>query len=202
MAVIGVSLSSGLLNLTSWLGNVIMLTMAGLFAAAAVYQFSKNRHHHQFAYAALASLMCSGLLRAMESFANQSAWNNPDRLTERTRIRSESTANQTRMTARIGSSSPPESGTGRQPDRRRGRATPRRGQRTQSAAKERISDGSRRTECPRDPHPVADRASWSPWNANDRYSARRSGSWATASACSPKPGSSDAYFRFSDPRFR
>jgi len=49
------------------------------FAAAAVFQFSKGRHHHQFAYAALASLMCSGLLRAMESFANQSAWNNPDR---------------------------------------------------------------------------------------------------------------------------
>ena len=73
------NLSNGVLNLTSWLGNVIMPTLAGLFAAAAVYQFSKNRHHHQFAYAALASLMCSGLLRAMESFANQSAWNNPDR---------------------------------------------------------------------------------------------------------------------------
>jgi hypothetical protein len=74
-----VSLSNGVLNLTSWLGNVIMPTLAGLFAAAAVYQFSRNRHHHQFVYAALASLMCSGLLRAMESFANQSAWNNPDR---------------------------------------------------------------------------------------------------------------------------
>ena len=58
------SLSNGLLNLTNWLGNVIMQTMAGLFAAAAIHQFSKNRHHHQFAYAALASLMCSGLLRA------------------------------------------------------------------------------------------------------------------------------------------
>jgi hypothetical protein len=74
-----VSLSNGLLNLTNWLGNVIMPTLAGLFAAAAVYQFSKSRYHHQFAYAALASLMCSGLLRAMESFATQSAWNNPDR---------------------------------------------------------------------------------------------------------------------------
>ena len=73
------SLSNGLLNLTSWLGNVIMPTLAGLFAAAAVYQFGKNRHHQQFAFAALASLMCSGLLRTMESFANQSVWNNPDR---------------------------------------------------------------------------------------------------------------------------
>ena len=73
------SLSNGLLNLTSWLGNVVMPTLAGLFAAAAVYEFSKGRHHHRFAYAALASLMCSGLVRVMESFANQSAWNNPDR---------------------------------------------------------------------------------------------------------------------------
>ena len=73
------SLSNGVLNLTNWLGNVIMPTLAGLFAATAVYQFSRNRSHHQFAYAALASMMCSGLLRAMESFANQAAWNNPDR---------------------------------------------------------------------------------------------------------------------------
>ena len=36
------SLSNGLLNLTSWLGNVIMPTMAGLFAAAAIYRFSKG----------------------------------------------------------------------------------------------------------------------------------------------------------------
>jgi hypothetical protein len=27
----------------------------------------------------MASLMCSGLLRALESFSNQAAWNNPDR---------------------------------------------------------------------------------------------------------------------------
>ena len=36
-----VNLSNGLLNLTNWLGNVIMPTMAGLFAAAAIYRFSK-----------------------------------------------------------------------------------------------------------------------------------------------------------------
>ena len=35
------SLANGLLNLTNWLGNVIMPTMAGLFAAAAIYHFSK-----------------------------------------------------------------------------------------------------------------------------------------------------------------
>ena len=74
-----VNLSNGLLNLTNWLGNVIMPTMAGLFAAAAVYRFSKGHPYSHLGYAALASLMCSGLLRAMESFSNQAAWNNPDR---------------------------------------------------------------------------------------------------------------------------
>src|ERR1700728_2279719 len=74
-----VNLSNGLLNLTNWLGNVIMPTMAGLFAAAAVYRFSKGHPYSHLGYAALASLMCSGLLRAMESFSNQAGWNNPDR---------------------------------------------------------------------------------------------------------------------------
>ena len=71
--------ANGLLNLTSWLGNVIMPTIAGLFAAAAVFNFSKGRHYQSFAYAALASLMCSGLLRVLESFSNHAAWNDPDR---------------------------------------------------------------------------------------------------------------------------
>jgi hypothetical protein len=70
---------NGMLNLTSWLGNVIMPTVAGLFAAAAIFNFTKGRNYQHLAYAALASLMCSGLLRALESFSNQAAWNNPDR---------------------------------------------------------------------------------------------------------------------------
>ena len=73
------SLANGLLNLTSWLGNVIMPTVAGLFAAAAIFHFSKGRSYQHLAYAALASMMCSGLLRVLESFSNQAAWNNPDR---------------------------------------------------------------------------------------------------------------------------
>ena len=73
------NLSNGLLNLTNWLGNVIMPTMAGLFAAAAIYRFSKGQTYQPLGYAALASLMCSGLLRAMESFSNQASWNSPDR---------------------------------------------------------------------------------------------------------------------------
>jgi hypothetical protein len=71
--------ANGILNLASWLGNVIMPTVAGLFAAAAIFHFSKGRNYQHLAYAALASLMCSGLLRALESFANQADWNDPDR---------------------------------------------------------------------------------------------------------------------------
>jgi len=71
--------ANGILNLANWLGNVIMPTVAGLFAAAAIFHFSKGRNYQHLAYAALASLMCSGLLRALESFANQAAWNDPDR---------------------------------------------------------------------------------------------------------------------------
>jgi hypothetical protein len=74
-----VNLANGLLNLTNWLGNVIMPTMAGLFAAAAIYRFSKGQPYSHFGCAALASLLCSGLLRAMETFSSQAAWNNPDR---------------------------------------------------------------------------------------------------------------------------
>lgn len=71
--------ANGLLHLTSWLGNVIMPTIAGLFAAAAVYHLSKGRHYQHLAYAALASLMCSGLLRVLESFSNHAEWSDPDR---------------------------------------------------------------------------------------------------------------------------
>jgi hypothetical protein len=39
-----VNLANGLLNLTNWVGNVIMPTVAGLFGAAAIYHFSKGRH--------------------------------------------------------------------------------------------------------------------------------------------------------------
>jgi hypothetical protein len=72
------SLQNGMLNLTNWLGNVIMPTIAGLFAAAAVYRFNKAQPWQHFTWAGMASLMCSGLLRVLESFSNQAAWNNPD----------------------------------------------------------------------------------------------------------------------------
>jgi hypothetical protein len=70
---------NGLLNLTNWAANVIMPTLAGLFAAAAVYRFSKSQPHSHYAYAGFASLMCSWLLRVLESFAQQADANSPDR---------------------------------------------------------------------------------------------------------------------------
>src|SRR5579863_2992284 len=69
----------GILNLTNWLGNVIMPTIAGLFAAGAVYRFGKAQPHTHLAHAAFAALMCSGLLRALEAFAQQAGANDPDR---------------------------------------------------------------------------------------------------------------------------
>ena len=69
----------GLLNLTNWVANVILPTVAGLFAAAAIYTFSKARPYSHFSYAALAALMCSGMLRALETFASQSGASDPDR---------------------------------------------------------------------------------------------------------------------------
>ena len=73
------SFANGVLNLTNWFGNVVMPTIAGLLAAAAIYHFSKGRQYQHLAYAALASLMSSGLLRVLESFSNRAAWNDPDR---------------------------------------------------------------------------------------------------------------------------
>src|SRR5260370_37768944 len=70
---------NGLLNLTNWTGNVIMPTLAGLFFAAAVYRFSKAQPYSHLGYAGFASLMCSGLLRALETFAQQAGPNDPDR---------------------------------------------------------------------------------------------------------------------------
>src|SRR5216683_658985 len=55
----------GLLNLTNWLGNVILPTLAGLFLAGAVFHFSKGRPFQHCSYAGFAALMCSGLLRAL-----------------------------------------------------------------------------------------------------------------------------------------
>jgi hypothetical protein len=72
-------METGILNLTNWLGNVIMPTLAGLFFAAAIYTFSRGLHWSRFAHAGFAALLCSGILRLLESFSQTAAWNDPDR---------------------------------------------------------------------------------------------------------------------------
>ncbi len=72
------SVYHGLLNLTNWTGNVIMPIMAGLFLVVTVLNFSRARETSRPMYAALLCLLVSGLLRAMETFATQRAWNDPD----------------------------------------------------------------------------------------------------------------------------
>jgi hypothetical protein len=70
---------NGLLNLTNWAGNVIMPTVAGLLFVAAVYRFAKAQAYSHLSWAGFAALMCSGLLRALEGFAQQAGPNDPDR---------------------------------------------------------------------------------------------------------------------------
>jgi hypothetical protein len=69
----------GVLNLTNWMANVVMPTLAGLFFAAAVYRFSRGLPVANLGYSGFAALMCSGLLRALETFAQQSGFADPDR---------------------------------------------------------------------------------------------------------------------------
>lgn len=72
------SVYNGILNLTNWTGNVIMPVIAGLFIVMAVVNFSRGRDYSHQLYAALLCLLVSGLLRAMETFAGQRAWSDPD----------------------------------------------------------------------------------------------------------------------------
>ena len=62
------SLDGAVVNLASWAGNVMMPTMAGAFLAGAVYRYSKGGQFEQLLYGGFASLMCSGMLRALEGF--------------------------------------------------------------------------------------------------------------------------------------
>lgn len=72
------SFDHGILNLTNWVGNVIMPTLAAAFVVVAILQFSKGHEFFHSMYGALACLLVSGLTRAFETFASQAAWNNPD----------------------------------------------------------------------------------------------------------------------------
>ena|ERR1700735_4429516 len=68
----------GITNLTDWMGNVIMPTLAALFFALAVLRFAHGQAHTYTPWAGFLCLMVSGILRGIEKFATQAAWNNPD----------------------------------------------------------------------------------------------------------------------------
>jgi len=72
------SFTNGILNLTNWMGNVILPTLSGLFFASAVLRFTRSESYVGGMYGGFLCLMASGLLRAMETFASQRAWNDPD----------------------------------------------------------------------------------------------------------------------------
>ena len=62
------SFDGAITNLASWAGNTMMPTVAGLFFAAAVYRYSRGDRFVEALYGGLASLVCSGILRALEGF--------------------------------------------------------------------------------------------------------------------------------------
>lgn len=72
------SLDGAITQLASWAGNTMMPTMAGMFFAGAVYRYSKSRHFEHLLYGGFASLMCSGMLRALEGFVQHAGATNAD----------------------------------------------------------------------------------------------------------------------------
>ncbi|MBB6144284.1 hypothetical protein HNQ77_002236 [Silvibacterium bohemicum] len=72
------SLDGALTHLASWAGNTMMPTMAGLFFASAVYRYSKGGPFEPLLYGGFASLMCSGILRALEGFVQNAGPTNAD----------------------------------------------------------------------------------------------------------------------------
>jgi hypothetical protein len=71
---------TGMTNLTNWIGNVIMPTLAGLFLVFAILRAARNAPFQYAMYAGFLSLMVSGLLRAIETMSRQRAWNDPDQV--------------------------------------------------------------------------------------------------------------------------
>jgi hypothetical protein len=70
---------TGITNLTSWMGNVIMPTLAALVLRAWSPPLCAWAGAHLYApWAGFLCLMVSGVLRGIEKFAAQAAWNNPD----------------------------------------------------------------------------------------------------------------------------
>src|SRR5260370_32945207 len=72
------SLDGAMTNLASWAGNTMMPTVAGLFFGGGVYRYSKGGPFEQPLYGGFASLMCSGILRALEGFVQHAGATNAD----------------------------------------------------------------------------------------------------------------------------
>ena len=72
------SFYNGILNLTNWTGNVILPTLAAVFFIVAILRFSRGQAYYQAMYGGFSCLMGSGLVRALETFASQRAWNDPN----------------------------------------------------------------------------------------------------------------------------
>jgi hypothetical protein len=69
---------NGIFNLSSWLGNVILPTLSGLFLAIAILRFVGPGEHQTWLYGGFLCLMASGIVRSLEAFSLQQAWNDPD----------------------------------------------------------------------------------------------------------------------------
>jgi len=72
------SLDGAITNLASWAGNTMMPTVAGLFFAGAVYRYSRGGPFEQLVYGGFASLMVSGMLRALEGFVQHAGATSAD----------------------------------------------------------------------------------------------------------------------------
>lgn len=68
----------GIVNLTSWLGNVILPTLAGLLFAIGIVRFVGPGQHQVWMYGGFLCLMASGIVRALEVFSSQRTWDDPD----------------------------------------------------------------------------------------------------------------------------
>src|SRR2546428_8559291 len=69
---------NGIVNLASWLGNVILPTLSGLFFAISIVRFAGPGQHQSWMYTGFFCLMASGILRALEFLSSQRPWNDPD----------------------------------------------------------------------------------------------------------------------------
>jgi len=67
------SFDSGILNLTNWIGNQVLVVLAGLIIAAGIYQYAKGRDADRYFYGGMASLLTSGFLRLAEAMTQQAS---------------------------------------------------------------------------------------------------------------------------------